>query len=178
MLLIEWLSLQDPRSTFSVEKPRLPGQEYPGLGGLKNMQALLFRFARSASKDAIVDIPEYYHAAVIYSRLYQDIYSRRYSFFSPVDAGNFQAMMRDLNDKPLADVSFAVAFDCLVDTKTGKKVQWKPSDQIYPISKTLKQYFVNEQYTDIVAKTAEKASYSIDWKKFEQVRTQGMIDEI
>jgi len=68
ILLIEWLALQDPRAAFSERRPRLPGQMYPGLGGLMNIQALLYRFARASEKDAIVDVPEHYHGAVIYSR--------------------------------------------------------------------------------------------------------------
>ena len=67
MLLIEWLSLQDPRAVFTPDKPRLPGQQYPGLGGLKNMQELLYKLGKSSGKDAIIDIPEYFHTAVIYS---------------------------------------------------------------------------------------------------------------
>jgi len=50
MLLIEWLALQDPRAQFSPDKPRLPGQQYPGLGGLKNMQEFLYGLGQSAGK--------------------------------------------------------------------------------------------------------------------------------
>jgi hypothetical protein len=96
MLLVEWLALQDPKASFSEARPRLPGQAFPGLGGLKIMQGLLYEFGKAAGKDAIIDIPEFYHTAVIYSRLYTEIYSRAYSFFSPVDGGQLQAMIRDL----------------------------------------------------------------------------------
>ncbi|MGC9324468.1 MAG: hypothetical protein ACP5G0_06930 [Desulfomonilia bacterium] len=178
MMLIEWLALQDPRAVFSEDKPRLPGQEYPGLGGLKNIYDLLYRFVRSMGKDAIVDIPEYYHAAVIYSKMYADIYSRKYSFFSPVDAGKVQSMIRDLNDRPLADISFAIAFGCLVNRNTGEKTQWKPSEQIYPISNTLQRYFEDDLYKAIVNKTMEESRFSIDWERYDTLHSQGMLDAL
>jgi len=178
MLLIEWVALQDPKASFSPEKPRLPGQQYPGVGGLKNMQELLYHLCKSSGKDAIVDVPEYFHSAAIYSRLYTQIYDRIYAFFSPVDAGIMHAMLRDLTDRPLADISFAVAFDCLLDARTGKSVKWRTSEQIYPVSRKLKRYVEDDKYKEIVLKTMEERSYAIDWDRFEQIKTQGLIDEI
>jgi hypothetical protein len=178
MLLVEWLALQDPRAEFEHGKPRLPGQQYPGLGGLKNLQGMLHLFGKSMGKDAIIDIPEYYHAAVIYARMYSEIYSRMYSFFSPFDAGKLQAMIRDLYDKPLSEVSFAIAMDCLLDAKNGEKVQWRPSEQIYPISKRLKHYVEHKGYHDLVEKTMNELRFTMDWGKYALLKDQGVTDEI
>ncbi len=178
MLLIEWLALQDPRASFTEDKPRLPGQQYPGLGGLKNMQELLYMFGRDLEKDAIIDIPEYYHAAVIYSRMYSEIYSRKYSFFSPVDAGTLEAVMRDLQGVPLAEVSFAVTFDCLLDARTGEQVRWKPSEQMYPISKKLHRYFEQKEYREILENTMNGLSFTMDWERFRKLKEQGAMDEV
>ena len=178
MLLIEWVALQDPKASFTPEKPRLPGQQYPGIGGLKNMQELFYHLCKSSGKDAIVDVPEYFHSAAIYSPLYTKIYDRVYAFFSPFDAGIMQAMLRDLTGRPLADISFAVAFDCLIDTCTGKSVKWSTSEQIYPISRKLKHYVEDDQYKRIVIKAMEEHSYAIDWDRFEQNKAHGLIDEL
>ena len=178
MLLIEWLALQDPKAEFKPEKPRLPGQQHPGLGGMKNMQELLYRLGKSTAKDAIVDIPETFHAAVIYARLYSEIYSRMYSFFSPIDAGIMQAMLRDLNGRPLADISFAVSFDCLMDANSGGPFKWRPSEQVYPITKKLHRYVEDERYKNLVLKTMNEHSFTIDWNKFETLREQGLLDEV
>ncbi len=178
MLLIEWLALQDPREKFDPSKARLPGQHYPGLGGLKNMQEFLYKLGRSTGKDAIVDIPEYFHAAAIYSRLYTEIYSMAYSFFSPIDAGFMQAMLRDFKGKPLADISFAVSFDCLINDTLGKNVKWRPSEQVYPITKRIKRYFEDEEYKKIALKTMNENSFSIDWEKYERLKENGALNEI
>jgi hypothetical protein len=178
MLLIEWLALQDPRAEFAADKPRLPGQQYPGLGGLKNMQEFLYKLGRSSGKDAIIDIPQYFHAAAIYSRLYSEIYSVTYSFFSPIDAGMMQALQRDLKGRPLSDISFAVALDCLVNVKIGKPVKWRPSEQVYPISKKLKRYVEDDRYKQIALRTMNEHSFSIDWDKYERLKEQGLLDEV
>ncbi|OQC22129.1 MAG: hypothetical protein BWX71_02465 [Deltaproteobacteria bacterium ADurb.Bin072] len=180
MLLIEWVALQDPSARFDPNKPRLPGQQYPGLGGLKNMQALLYELGKSSGKDAIVDVPEYFHSAAIYARLYTEIYDRMYAFFSPVDAGIMQAILRDITGTghTLAEISFAVAFDCLLDARTRTRFKWRPSEQIYPIARKLHRYIEDEQYKQIVLKTMDECSFTMDWDRFDQVKTQGLIDEI
>jgi hypothetical protein len=178
MLLIEWVALQDPKAQFTPEKPRLPGQQYPGLGGLKNMQDFLYKLGKLTGKDAIVDVPEYFHSAAIYSRLYTEIYDRMYAFFSPVDAGVMQAVLRDITGRPLADISFAIAFDCLLDRRTGARVKWRPSEQIYPITKKLHRYVEDEQYKRIVLRTMDERAFAMDWERYEHIKAQGLMDEI
>lgn len=177
MILVEWLALQDPKGSFTPERPKLPGQSHPGLGGLRNMQEMLYFFGQKSGKDAIVDVPQHYHAAVIYSRLYTDIYARMYSFFSPVDAGLFKALTRDLDGRPLAQVSQAVGLGCLLNTVTGLHETWRPSEQIYPVTKRLHAYFECPEYRGIVERTAAKVRYTIDWDKYQDLMKQGIPDD-
>ena len=169
ILKIEWLALQDIKGEFSEKKPRLPGQIYPGLGLLRNIQDVLYRIAASSHKDAIMDIPEYYHSAFIYSQLY--------SFYSPVDSGRLKAMIRDLGGYRLADVSFAVSLGCLVND-TGLYESWMPSEQIYPISSSVKVYVESKAYKKIEKDTAEALRYSIDWAKYRYRIERGDADEL
>ncbi|HWR68477.1 MAG TPA: hypothetical protein VN416_05605 [Desulfomonilia bacterium] len=180
MLLVEWLALQDPRAQFRPDKPRLPGQQYPGIGGLKNMQAFLHDLCKMSGKDAIVDVPEYFHSAAIYSRLYSEIYDRMYAFFSPVDAGIMQAILRDISGtgRTLSEISFAIALNCLLDARTRTPDQWKPSEQIYPVARKLHRYVEDDQYKQIVLKTMDERSFVMDWDRYEQAKAQGLTDEI
>jgi hypothetical protein len=177
MILVEWLALQDPAGSFSPERPRLPGQSYPGLGGLRNLQEMLYFFGKNGGKEAVVDVPQHYHAAVIYSRLNSDIYKRLYSFFSPVDAGQLEAMSRDLIDRPLSEVSLAISNGCLIDVNTGETGFWRPSEQIYPTSKQLQEYVDSIEYRDIVKESLNNSRYAIDWERFDKLRDQGLCDE-
>ena len=178
MILVEWLALQNPKGVFTPERPKLPGQSHPGLGGLRNMQEMLYTFGEKCRKDAIVDVPQHYHAAVIYSRLYTSIYARMYSFFSPVDAGLFKALTRDLDGWPLAQVSQAIGLGCLFNTVTGLHETWRPSEQIYPVTKRLHAYFESPEYQAIVERTAAKAKYAIDWEKYQGMLEQGVPDDV
>lgn len=169
-LTIEWLCLQDPKREFTKKRPKLPGQVYPGLGALRNMQELLCVFANTTGSDAILDIPEHYHGAVIYSEMY--------SFFSPIDGGRLNAMMRDLKGSPLADVSYGICYGCLINEHTGENELWKPSEQIYPTSKRLKNYANSTKYKEILEDSANTHKYSIDWDRYQKLLEEGILDEI
>ncbi len=162
MLLIEWLALQDPKAAFTDERPRLPGQVYPGLGGLRAVHDLLSVFARSGRHDALVDVPEYYHAAAIYSP--------HYYFFSPQAAGEIKAMMRDLDAFRLADVSSAIDAGCLMEAESGAAITWRPSEQIAPISKKMQAYVIDDSYRRLVSQRARECRYAIDWDKYNQIK--------
>ncbi len=164
MLLIEWLALQDPRGQFREERPPLPGQVYPGLGALINIHNLLKYFARSGRKDALVDVPEYYHAAAIYSR--------SYNFFSPLAAGQVKAMMRDFDSYPLADISFAVDAGCMINRENGNPESWEPSEQIAAISEKMQAYVACDEYCRLAEETAQKCHYDIDWDKYHQLKAR------
>ncbi len=174
MILVEWLALQDPAGSFPPDKPRLPGQAYPGLGGLRNLQEMLYYFGENGGKEAVVDVPQHYHAAIIYSRLYSTIYKRLYSFFSPEDAGQLEAMSRDLIDRPLADVSLAVSNGCLIDVNSGETKFWRPSEQIYPTSALLREYVDSEEYKEIVEDCYKNSKYAINWEKYDKLKQQGL----
>jgi hypothetical protein len=177
MILVEWLALQDPAGAFSADKPRLPGQAYPGLGGLRNLQSILYFFGENGGKDAIVDVPQHYHAAVIYSRLYSSIYKRLYSFISPVDAGQLEAMTRDLVDRPLPEVSSAISNGCLLNLVTNETEFWRPSEQIYPTSQRLQEYVDSDEYREIVEDSFKNSRYAIDWGRYDKLKLQGLHDE-
>ncbi|HEY6546440.1 MAG TPA: hypothetical protein VI589_00990, partial [Vicinamibacteria bacterium] len=49
-----WLSLQDPRAAFTSDKPRLPGQRWPGLGLARAIYGLMSRWGQEWGKDAVL----------------------------------------------------------------------------------------------------------------------------
>jgi len=99
MLVIHWLVLSSPDGTFSVDRPRLPGQEKPGLGLLNPTLALLKSLARELSVDGVLDVPDHFHTALFYSRAFL--------YLDPEAEGRFLAIARDLSGIPLAQASDA-----------------------------------------------------------------------
>lgn len=71
MLYIQWLCLQHPGLSFTSQRPALPGQNHPGLKMGRQVMALLFALAEQMGMDGIINVPEFPHTAVIYSRRFR-----------------------------------------------------------------------------------------------------------
>lgn len=158
LLMIMWLSLENPILSFTDDRPRLPGQRYPGLGVLKYLEDVMRRFAGDLRVEGIVDVPEHYHGALMYSPLF--------FFFNPRMQGTFEAMSRDLVSYGLAVSSYAVALDCVIDEKTGGYVSWDPGEQILPVSERLTDYFNSPEYREVVEETRRDRSFRVDMEKY------------
>jgi hypothetical protein len=157
MLMIEWLNLQNPRGTFTDERPKLPGQKYPGLGILKNLEGVMLEFCEKLNFEGILDIPEHYHGALMYSP--------KFFFFNPQMQGKLRAMMRDLSQFPLEQVSHAVELGCVINRGRGEFERWSPGEQILPVSERFVSYFSSTAYGEIVSKVEQRNSFAIDWLK-------------
>ena len=160
MLMIEWLSLQNPKGTFDDKRQRLPGQKYPGLGILMDLERVLVCICERLGYEGVVDVPEYYHGALMYSP--------SFFFYDPGMEGKLRAMMRDLADLPLARASVAVMLNCLVDKNSGEFVGWSPGEQILPISEKVKSYFKSDEYRELSLKSKRGSSFFVDTEKLER----------
>jgi acetoin utilization deacetylase AcuC-like enzyme len=101
VLYVHWLSLRDPKAKFSERRPPLPGQEVPGLGLAREAATLLTNMAIRLGLGGVVFRPSEYHLA----------FTARHAF-AFIDAerqGRFEALVRDLGQLPLVEVTRAVA---------------------------------------------------------------------
>jgi len=158
LLMIMWLSLENPTLSFTDDRPRLPGQRHPGLGILKYLEDVMRRFAGDLGVEGIVDVPEHYHGALMYSP--------RFFFLNPRMQGTFEAMVRDLMPHGLAVSSYAVALDCVIDDVKGCYLAWDPGEQILPVSDRLRNYFTSPGYRKIVEETRRDRSFHVDMEKY------------
>jgi acetoin utilization deacetylase AcuC-like enzyme len=101
VLYIHWLSLRNPRASFSVKRPRLPGQEVPGLGLSREIGTMLSRMAVRLGLAGVLFRPSHYHVA----------YAARHAFrfVEPRRQGRFEALVRDLAGVPLLEATGAVS---------------------------------------------------------------------
>jgi acetoin utilization deacetylase AcuC-like enzyme len=101
MLFVNWLSLRNPRATFTAQRPQLPGQEVPGLGMAREAGQMLARMAKRLDLAGVAFHPAWFHVA----------YTARYHFrfLQPEIQGHFEALMRDLAALPLLDATHAIA---------------------------------------------------------------------
>ncbi len=153
VLVIQWVSLQNVRGDFTPERPRLPGQKFPGLGVGRRLYRLLWKTAREIGKDALSAYPMYYHNAVYYSG--------GFSYLNPEKNGELIALRRDLEGVPLDTVSDAINRGQLVEATTGKAVDWNPGEMYAPVSSRLSSYFSSESYRAEVERTASERSFRL-----------------
>lgn len=158
MLLIQWLVLSDPDRPFSIDRPRLPGQERPGLGLLAECLSLLREFGRDFSLDGVLDVPDHFHTALLYSRAFR--------FLDPLAEGRFRAMARDLQGIPLAIASEVVREGCLVDAASGLPVPWVPAEQVMALRDPLLRYIRSPGYRRVRDEAREQLRVAVDWDRY------------
>jgi hypothetical protein len=161
-LAVEWLMLQSPRERFSAGRPRLPGQEHPGLGGVDMIARLLETIAGDLSVSAVLDVPSHFHAAVMYSR--------RFRFTDPAREGIMQGVLRDLGAHPLADLSWAFVTGDIRDARTGEPVPYEPSEQILPVDEKLAHYVTSKKYRQAAEKAMNVRHYTVDLEAMRKKR--------
>ncbi|HXE71497.1 MAG TPA: hypothetical protein VNO81_02460 [Candidatus Nitrosotenuis sp.] len=152
-LVWEWVSFQDPMGSFTARHPRLPGQEYPGLGIFRQATRLMLTYVRELDVEALVNLPEHFHNAVLYSTLYR--------FFSPGREGRFQALVRDLLPLGLARASWGLVEGRVRDYGSDQPVRWETAEQVYPLQGPLTGYFRDPRYLDAVEAEREAHRYSL-----------------
>jgi hypothetical protein len=162
VLAIEWILMQHVRGQFTYHRRRLPGQNYPGLGLGNRVMDLLLWVTQLLEKDALLNMPEYFHNAVFYDRWFK--------FFEPEAQGVLDAVQRDLSAAgyDLADMSYAAYFHCLVDKRTGQRFHWQPKEQVLPLADKAKAYFAQPHYARRVQSAADGHEFTIDTPVFEE----------
>jgi len=121
VLYVHWLSLRHPRAQFSALRPRLPGQDVPGLGMALELGELLAAMARRLDLAGVVFRPAHFHTA----------FSARhhFAFVDPVRQGRFEALVRDLSHLPLVAATEAVADGRVV--LDGEPYAWEADEMAF-----------------------------------------------
>jgi acetoin utilization deacetylase AcuC-like enzyme len=131
LLYVEWLKLQNPRVRFQSTVRPLPGQEYPGLGLLREVVTWMVRVCEILGLDGLAARPaQYYMAAVT---------RRHMHFVEPEARARFEALFGLLCGFPLPQAEEVLADGRVVDAATGAPVAWEPTLQVYPVSRRLRE---------------------------------------
>lgn len=173
MIAIEWLRFQNPKKPWGTMVP-LPGQFHPGLGSVDDMQMLLQQLCEKRDRDGVLNIPEHWHNAYVYSRMRWS-----YHFLNPVFEGFFlstrAALEKDIKERGLAMVAWAVNLGLLrcrvpqemvskgVDPLTTFAIKWVGQEQVTAAKPKLLEYFSSPGYKDMVRKYTRPELFYIDW---------------
>jgi hypothetical protein len=152
LLRIEWLLLQNPRARFTAERPRLPGQEKPGLGILQEIVALLVLVCDRLKLDGIIVVPSHYHVAR-HGR-------KNLRFLDPEAEGLYRALVHRFEGLSLAEAAEALAAGRVIEAKTGQPVVWSPAPMVFPVTDRLHELVEGEAYEAAVAEA--EARYALE----------------
>lgn len=101
VLWVHWLTLRHPRGAFTHDRPRLPGQDTPGLGLAREAIELLALVARRLGLEGVAMRPAQLHVAwIMWTRMH---------FAEPLVQARMLALRRDLGHLPLTDLTKACA---------------------------------------------------------------------
>jgi hypothetical protein len=152
VLAVLWAALQNPRASFTTDRPRLPGQDHPGLGVGRRLYELLRGWANALGKDAVLNVPEHYHNALFYAAPFR--------FLDPTEQGRFEALRRDLADLRAADASFAIE-QGRVREEAGRTFAWDPGAMVAPLTPTLTAVVASAPYRDAVETAREAVRFRV-----------------
>jgi acetoin utilization deacetylase AcuC-like enzyme len=151
VIALEWLLLQNPREAFSERRPRLPGQQHPGLGLLRDFMGWLVVVCETHHLDGIFFVAAHYHIAMQSRRLVRPV--------RPVDEARLRAFAAAFSGLPLSEATAAVDAGRVVDATTGRPVAWEPVATVLPVSERLRATVSGPAYDEAVAREALRFSY-------------------
>jgi hypothetical protein len=170
-LILEWLTLQDPLLSFSSESTPLPGQKHPGLNLGNKVLHLFVYLARITRKDGLLTFPAYFHNSLLFLRYF--------NFINPVKAGEVLAIRKSFPDFKFKQLAWAVHLNCMRD-REGNEYEWKAEELVYPLNKTLTDYFNSKKYREKVEEWQEGLNFRMDWdcyKKKMALKSEGFITD-
>jgi len=158
VLQVEWLLLQNPQQSFSMERPPLPGQVFPGLGIGDRLMEILIIMTRRVHLEGIVNKPHYFHTAFMFSK--------EFVFTNPLNQALMYAISKNLLSKySFWMVAWAAHFNCILNKKDGKPLDWTADNLILPFAKDLIKYFRGREYQQEVSRLIKKFNFEIEREK-------------
>jgi len=153
LLNVEWLLLQNPRAEFPGARPRLPGQDHPGLGMLREVIIWLVVLAERLALDGVAFVPAKYHVAAVAHR--------RFRFADPERQGRFDALTEAARELDLATVTRAIEEQRVVDAQTGVPIVWDPGPMVLAVSGELRERLEGTAYETARARARAAVSFRI-----------------
>jgi len=158
-LAFEWLTLQNPLIKRGEPFSPLPGQIRPGLSMRSKIMDLFVYVGRLTRKDCLLAFPAYFHNAVLFSRYFH--------FWNPAKEAEVLAIRRAFSHMPFRQLAWVVHLNCL-RRRDGSVFEWRAEEQLYPLTRPLKDYFDTRRYKDIVKTGLKTLDFTVDRDEFER----------
>jgi hypothetical protein len=152
VIAVDWLLLQNPREPFSERRPRLPGQQHPGLGLLRDFMGWLVVACEAHGLDGVYFVAAHYHIAMQSRRVVRPLH--------PKDEARLRAIAAALEGVPLSEATTAVEEGRLVDG-AGRPAEWQPVVTVLPVSERLHALVSGPEYEEEVARESARFGYRL-----------------
>lgn len=172
VLTVDWLMMQDPLSEFSAARPRLPGQDAPGLGLATQVLEMLYRVVERLKLDGLVTTGEHFHNAVMYRQELSHL---------DAQAGGYCVALEDAllarERLSLSAASWAVEWGYVSHTATGEPVEWQGGVQVRGHAPELEAFLRNEQRRRERILEAAHFSFALDRDALtKRLRSEGIAE--
>jgi len=161
-LVIDWLLFQNIEQDFTLDRPRLPGQRFPGLGLSGVVLELLLIICWRLNLDGIINVPEHYHNAYLYAKMFR--------YLDPKIEAKLIALQKTFKKMPLAKLTWGIEWNCVRDLNTNQPLVWFAQEQILPMHKELQKIFKSNEYKNSVQKHISDYRFRFDEDKFAACR--------
>ena len=153
LLAVDWMLLQNPRERFGDGRPRLSGQQHPGLGLFDELVALLVVACERVGLAGLVVTPSQYHLAVQWQR--------RLRFIDPRAGARLRALREALGGLSLAAASEALRAGRVVERRTGAPCTYEPAAMVLALSPELQAALDGEDYARAMDAAAGAFQYEL-----------------
>ena len=157
-LAIDWLLIQNINSRFTSDKPKLPGQRFPGMGLSSVVLELLLIICWRLNLAGLINVPEHYHNAYLYSKIFY--------YFNPSVQAKFLALAEKFKNMPLHKLSWGIDWGCVEDLNSGKPMDWFVHHQLVPLHQDLQKVFNGREYKKHVRKEINSYKFSFNEEKY------------
>jgi len=158
---IDWMTLQNPLADFTPERPRLPGQEYPGLGIVHEVLEVFYAVARRLRLDALLVVSDRFHNAVIYSP--------SFFFVDPRRQAELVAIRQAGTGRSLQDMALALEAGLLYRDRSEPYV-WHGDLMISPLAVKIQDAHQRCGYAEKVDQLSRGLDFEFDWPTFDARR--------
>lgn len=159
VLVIDWMSMQNPLKDFTEDRPQLPGQKYPGLGFSHVAIKLLMIMNWRLNLAGLLNIPEHYHNACFYSKVFY--------YVNPNTQAIFNALQSQFKNYNLSKLTWAMDWGCILDVHENKPFKWIIDKQLVPMDTKLKKLFFGSVYKNYVSEQRSKYQFKFDQEKYD-----------
>ncbi len=157
-LKIDWLCMQNPLKLFDSNRLQLPGQKYPGLGFSNVAIEILMIISWRLNLAALLNIPEHFHNAYFYSKIFH--------YINPYTEAKFLALVKEFKNYHIAKITWAIEWECIIDIEQNKPFVWMPDHQIVPIDTKLKKIFYGKEYRKYINNHKKSYKFKFDEEKY------------